>query len=98
MQEQRRGLKVLAAIGPSFFRQSPSCFKESRQTSRGVRGERIDELDAAQAPAVLHIFAEERSAADLPCRGPNHGIPEREPMLIHRVHGIDKGRVVGEMT
>jgi hypothetical protein len=72
-----------------------SPIQQIRHPRDSIRGEWIDELDAAQALAVLHILAEDRGAAGLSRRGPNHCVPEGQPMLMDRVDSVDQGRLVG---
>ena len=92
MQQSASGIvRRKARLGPS----RASGLQQRFEAAGCVRGEGIDDLDVDQAPAVLHVLAENRRATGLPCRGPEHRVPERQPMLLDHFHGVDEGRRAG---
>ena len=51
-----------------------------------MRGKRVNESDPVEHPAILKIFADQDANAGPPGSGPQHRIPECQPMFADRLH------------
>jgi hypothetical protein len=51
-----------------------------------MRGKRVDKSDPVEHPAILKIFADQDANAGPPSSGPQHRMPECQPMFTDRPH------------